>query len=550
VGANGPIPNAIVQVQGTPNKTTTQPNGTFTLHGTGLGGNSAVTITAWADGHTIGWVVLDPAKPNWQDLQIRVLPHFAQDNAAYTWFTHEGIKGSAACGACHREYSEWQADSHSKSASNPRFINVYRGTNAQGQKNQPTRFGGSGVALPADPNLPDYGPGFQLDDAGRPGNCATCHTPLAGKIETTNSCAWSGCHTTTTAERAEAAKVKPNLLGASPVGLLGVAEEGITCEFCHAVRAVNIEPGTGLPYTDQPGIQSMQLLRPPNGGEQKLFFGTLTDSNREQVTYSALQSQSEFCAPCHFGVMGGVVSDMKMVGGVVIYNSYGEWLQSKFSDPQNGKTCQDCHMPKQNTLYTVPPELGGVARDYGAYHDHAMLGKDSQALMWNALTLTSTAQLAGAGAGAGINVQVRVMNDKTGHAVPTDAPIRSVMLVVEALNGSGQPLPLQQGPMLPDWAGNYAGQAGKAFAKVLQDKWTGETPTAAYWRPVSLVADTRILPGAADQSNYTFAAPTGAVATVKVKLVYRRAFQKLAQQKGWNDADFVMAEMVIQVSTK
>ncbi len=286
---------------------------------------------------------------------------------------------------------------------------------------------------------------------------------------------------------------------------------------------------------------SFQLQRPPEG--HKVFFGTLTDANREEVTYSPIQSQSEFCAACHYGVMGGVVNNMQMVGGVEVYSSYKEWLNSPWSDPKSGKTCQDCHMPAKTNTFSVPPELGGVARPQHTYHDHTMAGTTSQALMWNALTLTSEAKRDG----DTIQVNVNVVNDKTGHAVPTDAPIRSVMLVVEARDAQGNLLKQQRGPILPEWAGNYSGRSGKAFAKVLQDKWTGEAPTAAYWRHVSILEDTRLFPMKPDASAYVFALPDGAVATVHVKLIYRPAFQKLAQEKGWGDTDFIMNEINLTV---
>ena len=55
--ANGkPISGAIVQIKGTPNKTTTGADGGYTLSGEGLGGKNVATITAWSTGHFVGWV--------------------------------------------------------------------------------------------------------------------------------------------------------------------------------------------------------------------------------------------------------------------------------------------------------------------------------------------------------------------------------------------------------------------------------------------------------------------------------------------------------------
>jgi hypothetical protein len=59
---------------------------------------------------------------------------------------------------------------------------------------------------------------------------------------------------------------------------------------------------------------------------------------------------------------------------------------------------------------------------------------------------------------------------------------------------------------------------------------------------VRFVEDTRLAAFATDTSRYTFAAPTNGAVTVEARLIFRRAFQQLAEQKGWNDPDIVMEE--------
>ncbi|MCS7056533.1 MAG: carboxypeptidase-like regulatory domain-containing protein [Thermoflexales bacterium] len=545
VNTNGPVAGAIVQVQGTQNRTTTDARGAFTLHGEGLGKSHAVTVTAWAEGHYIGWTTLDPRRPiHAEGISITLRPLFDGDNHEYTWFSEEGIHGSASCGLCHREYTEWEADAHAQAAVNPRFISMFRGTDLSGRRGQPTRFAGDGKSvLPPDPALPDTGPGFRLDHPDRAGTCATCHTPMAARIPTTNSCAWSGCHATGTADNAEAVGVQPSIRGVTPVGLHGIALEGIGCEFCHKIREVILDPSTGLPYSDMPGILSLRLARPH--GDAQVFFGTLTDVSRERDSYLPLQAQSEFCAACHFGVFGGVVSNMKMTGGTVIYNSYGEWLHSPYSRAGSPlyRTCQDCHMPIKDTPYSVFPHRGGVARHYPVYNDHTMLGPSNEAFLRSAVTMTSTATIEG----STVRVEVGLTNTGAGHAVPTDAPMRSVMLVIEAVDADGRSVPLKSGPTLPDWTGDYAGRPGKAFARLLRDNWSGEMPATAFWRPTTEVADTRLFPFVTDSTTYVFDWPAGLSGTVRVKLVYRRAFYKLAQQKGWHDPDIIMATSEIPI---
>ncbi len=292
VGANGPISNAIVQVQGTPNQTTSAADGTFTLHGEGLGGTAAVTVTAWAEDHYIGMTMLDPKQGNLntdKDIEVMIKPLFDRDNHAYTWFGFEGKTGAASCGMCHREFPEWQADAHSQSAKNPRFISVYRGTNVQGAKSQPTRFTTDGNVLPPDPALPDYGPGFKLDNGDRAGTCSTCHTPMAAKTETQNGCAWSGCHTSLTADRAEeTGAAGRSIRGVSPVGIFGIGEEGVGCEFCHVVKNVRLDPATQLPFADAPGIHVFGTAPPARRPQGVLRHTHRRESRRGHVLAIAI----------------------------------------------------------------------------------------------------------------------------------------------------------------------------------------------------------------------------------------------------------------------
>lgn len=534
----GPAHDAIVQVWGTANRATAGAAGAFTL--AGISSTAPFTVTAWAPGHYVGWTAVNPLAADWdaaRDITVTLKPIPDTDNHEYDWFSFEGVQGTASCGLCHREYEEWLADAHSQAAKNARFITIYTGTDVQGRPNQPVRWSNQGMALPPDPSQPYYGPGFQLDNPGRAGNCATCHTPAASKVPNRQNCGWSGCHTALTIERAGGV-IDP---ATSPLVSTGDGAEGVPCDFCHKIGDVILDPHTRLPPPDMPGILSYRLHRPQEG--QQIFYGTVLDVTR-RVSYLPLQSQSAYCAPCHYGVFGGVVGVGAVTGGTVIYNSYGEWLESPYSDPTTGKTCQDCHMPPAAADYFVFPERGGLRRDYVTLHDHRMPGAADEKLLQNSVTMTGTARRED----GRLQVEVRITNDKTGHHIPTDAPIRSMILVVEARDAAGQPLPLIQGPINPAWAGDYGGRPGKSFARVLKDEWTGEYPTAAYWRPVSILEDTRLPALATDTTRYSFALPAGQAAQVNVRLLFRRAFAALAAQKGWSDPDILMEEATFAVA--
>jgi hypothetical protein len=332
-----------------------------------------------------------------------------------------------------------------------------------------------------------------------------------------------------------------------PVSLTGDAAEGISCEFCHKTGDVYLKRATGLPYEDMPGILSMRLFRPQ--ADQDLFFGTLDDvvlpeTQVARDTYLPLMKESAFCAGCHYGVMGGVVGNMQVTGGVLVYSSFKEWLESPYSDPATGQSCQDCHMPAAaQAAYVAYPAAGGVLRTGSQIHSHLMPGASDPTLLQNSVTLTATATLSSGRAW----IEVRIVNDQTGHDVPTDSPLRHLILVVQATNAKGKVIAQRSGPALPAWTGSYAGQPGKTFAKVLRDQWTGEAPTGAYWRPVEVVEDNRLAPFVPDVSRYAFAAPVGQPLQVKVQLIYRRAYQQLAEWKGWDDPDIVMEETTLHV---
>ncbi|MBI5959843.1 MAG: hypothetical protein HY866_13970 [Chloroflexi bacterium] len=537
MNVDGPVAGAVVQVQGTPNTTQTDENGAFTLNE--IEGTPPVVLTAWTSGHYVGWVSLDPNAEDWpgaDQITITLKPLPVHDNNEYGWFSFEGVEGSASCGLCHREYPEWQADQHSKAATNHRFITMYTGRNVDGEDGQPTAWGKDGMALPPDPDQPYYGPGYLLDNPSRAGNCATCHTPMASNSPNTQNCGWSGCHTSLTIERS------PTFIApaASPLSLTGDAAEGISCDFCHKIGDVILDAHTQLPLPDMPGILSMRLYRPAEG--EQVFFGTVLDVNR-RVSYLPLESESAFCAPCHYGVFGGVVGVGTVTGGTLVYNSYGEWLDSPYSDPETGLTCQQCHMPVSSENWFVFPERGGFERDYVSLHNHTMPGAADENLLQNSVTMVSSAQRID----DALQVEVSITNDKTGHHIPTDAPIRSMILVVEALDSNGEPLALREGPLNPAYSGNYGGLPGKTFAKVLRDDWTGEAPSGAYWRPVTILEDTRLAALATDTTSYTFDAPEGEAITVNVQLVFRRAFSDLMEQKGWDDPDIVMENELIRV---
>jgi hypothetical protein len=140
--------------------------------------------------------------------------------------------------------------------------------------------------------------------------------------------------------------------------------------------------------------------------------------------------------------------------------------------------------------------------------------------------------------------------------VPTDSPLRHLILLVRATEADGNILSQVDGSQVPEWAGigdanegYYAGLPGKGYARILEELWTGVSPTGAYWNPTREVSDNRLAAFAEDHSTYRFAAPTAGHAQVEVTLLFRRAFIALTDQKGWDDPDIVMARQRIEITS-
>ena len=504
--AYGMVPGATVRLQATEFKTQTGADGAFTL---GVPGEGPYVITAWANGFYVGWA--EDIMAGAEDVLITLKPYYTTDNPDYTWFSTESAEGSLSCSHCMPCYTEWQVDAHAQSAVNARYITMYNGTDVNGNQSPLTRYvtvKDYGLRpLRPDPDQPYYGPGYKLDFPNTAGNCGACHTPGAA--------------------------AKPGAAYMADVNqLTGIDVEGVFCEFCHKIGEVSLDPTTGLPYRNMPGVLSIHLYRPVE--DQQLFLGNFDDVTR-RVSYLPLIEESAFCAPCHFGVFWDEV----------IYNSFGEWLDSPYSDSETGKTCQNCHMLPVDYDYFVYPEQGGFSRDRSRIYSHYMPGAADENLLQNTAELNMMVEQVN----NEVIVTVEVTNTQAGHHIPTDSPLRQIFLVVTATDAQGNMLPLVEGPVLPAWAGDLQGASGIYFAKILQEIWTEVSPTGAYWNPTRIVEDTRLPALATHTSRYVFVIPedaADATVTVEARLIFRRAFYELIQQKGWDAPDILMEQIRVE----
>ncbi len=247
-----PIAGARVRWQARPESCITDAEGRFELPDL-----SSVTPARRVTASKVGFFIAGTDVPVPRDsatqLELTLQPLPDQDHAAYDWIDPTPDEHSPKnCGNCHPLiYQEWLADGHARSATNPRFLSLYDGTNWQGE--------------------PDVSWGLLPDYPDAAGICTTCHAPAANLDD---------------------------LAVGNIRQVEGVARRGVHCDFCHKIQDVT-RATVGLTH----GRFGVQLLRPESGS---LSFGPLDDVDVGTDSHLPLQSESLFCATCHEGIVFGV----------------------------------------------------------------------------------------------------------------------------------------------------------------------------------------------------------------------------------------------------
>ncbi len=489
-----PIPYAVVRVQATENATMTNIEGRFTLV---IGSSQRIMLTAWKQGYFNGGVELANDQ---NDVVIELKPVPPDDNKHYLWIPpyppstlqHLPMTGDESFNS---------RSENNCSSCHASFIGEQWRQNAHSNSARNplllTMYNGTNMA-----GEPGVSPGYKIDFPQSKGNCATCHAPAQAIADP-----W----------------------GTDLNEVHGIATQGVFCDFCHKIKDVELHPDGGYP-----GVLSIRLNRPPEG--EQVFYGPFDDAIAGPDTFSPLFEKSRFCAPCHSA----------QFWGVSIYSEFDEWLESPY--PKEGKECQDCHMaPDGVTTHFVASEKGGVKRAPETIATHNNPGSRDVKFLSDAIKMELQVE-----AETGIlEVVVRLTNEKAGHHFPTGAPMRNMILLVEAIDREGRELKYMDDTVVPQWGGvglpeegNYAGVPGKGFAKVLRDilpypdrptrrDFSHEYP-APHWRPTVVESDNRIQARQSDISTYRFQVPKNLSGAVQVtaKLIFRRAYKKWLDAKG------------------
>ena len=268
-----------------------------------------------------------------------------------------------------------------------------------------------------------------------------------------------------------------------------VSRQGVTCDFCHTVKDVDLSRGWP-PFQLDPG----PVKRGPFA-YSKPFKG-------HQAEYSALhRAKPLLCAGCH---------EFTNANGLRVLTTYSEWKESPYSG--RGVSCQDCHMalvPGSKVKEGMEQSATGAR----VVNLHRLVGGTSQGqlnrgvdLKFDSVSVTGTSA----------SVRVIVSNSGAGHRIPGGLPTKSLVLVVSAA-GDGGPLGTPQ---------------ERVYRRELRDAKDNPVKGLAetFMKAKSEGEDTRLRPGETRTEQLTVQLPQASRAVV-ARLEYRDASDAAGQPK-------------------
>jgi hypothetical protein len=188
-----------------------------------------------------------------------------------------------------------------------------------------------------------------------------------------------------------------------------VSQEGVTCNFCHNVSAVDPSPKPAS-YTFDPD-------------HPLLMRGPYTDADpgkAHDFVYSEIHTKGEFCAACHEHASEGGI-------GVPIETTYDRWKASDAAS--GGKQCQDCHMAPY--AGQAAPKISKMSRE--KVYSHAFHAARTPGFLDSVATLNASVE--------GGRLKLTVANRRAGHSLPGGGGgMRVIDLSVSFYAASGESL--------------------------------------------------------------------------------------------------------------
>lgn len=235
---------------------------------------------------------------------------------------------------------------------------------------------------------------------------------------------------------------------------LPITREGVTCDFCHSIESVDMAAPNPFKL-DVAGKKraSMKDAKSP----------------AHSASYAEWFNKSELCAGCH---------EITSVHGIKTATTYSEWKASEYA--AKGIQCQGCHMPQ---VSGKPVDPAVKQSQNNKVHDHSLTHNMETMKGAFRLQLSRTER----STGDRYIVDINVTNARAGHAVPTGAQPREVVLEVTLKDADGKTESQRKtfGKKFADPEGNVITPGGSACVngkKLIENTSiaSGETRTARF----------------------------------------------------------------------
>jgi hypothetical protein len=295
------------------------------------------------------------------------------------------------------------------------------------------------------------------------------------------------CHMPITHLSAQAAGHKAQVFSHFPLSQsdeqTAAAADGVSCSVCHQIEKERL--GTPQSYNGNVVIAS-----PINKANRPEYGPFEIDSAHQRIMQSSTGAflpqkadhirDAGLCGSCHTLKTKALGPGGKEIGSLPEQMPYEEWLHSDYKDKQ---TCQDCHMPEVHEPVAITSVFGQPRE---GMHRHEFVGanffmegmlnahRDELAVMalpqdlsrtfeeTKNLLQTQSARVTirqdNSSSSGQLNLEVLVEN-LTGHKLPTAYPSRRAWLNVQVLDAAGR-IVFESGKLNPD--GSIAGNDNDA----------------------------------------------------------------------------------------
>ena len=362
---------------------------------------------------------------------IFLASHSIADEGTQIWSENNAavaLGGAASCGACHsRVYDEWSESWMARSFSNATFQAIYA-----------------------------YSMEFdRQNDASTAQACLRCHAPLG-------------------------------FLHQDVIGARAETNEGVSCNFCHRVAAVN--EGSNHLYTAE--LSSGGVVFGPTGG---------IDSRAHPTRQGTVFADSSLCALCHLD---------RSDDEIPLENTFEEWSRSDFAE--RGIGCADCHMPQVEGSATDVP---GLTERRSTHASHRFHGGHANSPM-----LRSAARVEVLSADASSELQISVRNLTVGHNFPSNgAHLAELTLEIDIIGPQGNVLRRKLRSYRSLWANSFGSLESRGRETASDNSATS-------------VRDTTLGPLEERIENFPAELLRGGVSGT-AKLVYRKIPKQVALQQ-------------------